>query len=65
MPGAPRRADLSICDRSAMSTLSLPVVEDQAFYRKFETDLRSDAVITTLQINIGLRCNLAWAARRR
>ncbi len=44
-----------------MSTLSLPVVDDQAFYRKFETDLRSDAAITTLQINIGLRCNLACA----
>jgi len=44
-----------------MSTLSLPVVDEQAFYRHFETDLRSDAVITTLQINIGLRCNLACA----
>jgi len=42
-----------------MSTLSLPVVDEQAFYRQFETDLRSDATITTLQINIGLRCNLA------
>lgn len=42
-----------------MTSLSLPVVEEQAFYRRFETDLRSDATITTLQINIGLRCNLA------
>ncbi|MEM8738130.1 MAG: arsenosugar biosynthesis radical SAM (seleno)protein ArsS [Planctomycetota bacterium] len=42
-----------------MSTLSLPVVEEQAFARRFETDLRSAPAITTLQINIGLRCNLA------
>ena len=42
-----------------MVSLSLPVVEEQAFYRKFETDLRSAPAITTLQINIGLRCNLA------
>ncbi|MEM7624318.1 MAG: arsenosugar biosynthesis radical SAM (seleno)protein ArsS [Planctomycetota bacterium] len=42
-----------------MTSLSLPVVEEQAFHRHFETDLRSDPVITTLQINIGLRCNLA------
>lgn len=42
-----------------MSSLSLPVVDEEAFYRHFETDLRSDATITTLQINIGLRCNLA------
>ena len=44
-----------------MTALSLPVVEEQAFFRRFETDLRADAVITTLQINIGLRCNLACA----
>lgn len=42
-----------------MSTLSLPVVDERAFHRHFEADLRSDPVITTLQINIGLRCNLA------
>ena len=42
-----------------MSSLSLPVVEEQAFHRHFETDLRSAPTITTLQINIGLRCNLA------
>ncbi|MEM9420631.1 MAG: arsenosugar biosynthesis radical SAM (seleno)protein ArsS [Planctomycetota bacterium] len=42
-----------------MTSLSLPVVEEQAFHRHFETDLRAAAKITTLQINIGLRCNLA------
>ncbi|MEM1107953.1 MAG: arsenosugar biosynthesis radical SAM (seleno)protein ArsS [Planctomycetota bacterium] len=44
-----------------MTSLSLPVMESQAFYRQFETELRADKVITTLQINIGLRCNLACA----
>ena len=42
-----------------MTTLSLPIAETDAFYRHFETDLRSAATIKTLQINIGLRCNLA------
>ncbi|MEE9403712.1 MAG: arsenosugar biosynthesis radical SAM (seleno)protein ArsS [Algisphaera sp.] len=42
-----------------MNTLPLPVVDEKAFFRHFETDLRSEAVVTTLQINIGLRCNLA------
>ena len=42
-----------------MTTLSLPIAEADAFYRRFDTELRSAPTITTLQINIGLRCNLA------
>ena len=42
-----------------MTTLSLPIAETDAFFRHFETDLRAAPVISTLQMNIGLRCNLA------
>lgn len=42
-----------------MTTIALPIAESDAFYRRFEQELRSAPAITTLQINIGLRCNLA------
>lgn len=42
-----------------MTTIALPIAESAAFCKRFETDLRAAPKITTLQINIGLRCNLA------
>lgn len=41
------------------AVLPLPVVEAQAFHRRFEHELRSAPTISKLQMNIGLRCNLA------
>lgn len=41
------------------SSLALPVLTEQAFHRRFETDLTAAAQIRTLQINVGLVCNLA------
>lgn len=42
-----------------MTTITLPIAEADAFYRRFDTELHSATTISTLQINIGLRCNLA------
>ena len=39
--------------------LELPILEGTRFRARFETDLRSAARITTLQINLGYICNLA------
>ncbi len=42
-----------------MTQVSLPIAEADAFHRRFAHELRAAPRITTLQINIGLRCNLA------
>jgi radical SAM/Cys-rich protein len=42
-----------------MTSITLPVVNDERFRMRFETDLRSATRITTLQVNIGYVCNLA------
>ncbi len=42
-----------------MTTLSLPVANNQQFRLHFETELRAADTISTLQINIGYVCNLA------
>jgi radical SAM/Cys-rich protein len=42
-----------------MTTIALPIADTDAFDRHFKTELRSAPTISTLQINIGLRCNLA------
>ena len=39
--------------------LQLPVLETEAFHRRFEEDLRAADTLTTLQVNIGYVCNLA------
>ncbi len=42
-----------------MTALELPILPEQAFHRRFEHELHAAPVISTLQINIGLLCNLA------
>ncbi len=42
-----------------MTTLALPIAPSESFDRRFHEPLRSAGRITTLQINIGLQCNLA------
>lgn len=42
-----------------MTSIALPIAESAAFYKRYAHELRSAATISTLQINIGLRCNLA------
>ncbi|MEM9752454.1 MAG: arsenosugar biosynthesis radical SAM (seleno)protein ArsS [Planctomycetota bacterium] len=42
-----------------MTTLALPIAEADAFHQRVGPELRAAETITTLQINLGLRCNLA------
>lgn len=44
---------------SKKPTMQLPVLETQAFYRRFEQELRAADTLVTLQVNIGYVCNLA------
>ncbi|MEM9295799.1 MAG: arsenosugar biosynthesis radical SAM (seleno)protein ArsS [Planctomycetota bacterium] len=41
------------------AALPLPVLEREGFHTRFEHALRAAPVITTLQVNLGLLCNLA------
>ncbi|MEM8875610.1 MAG: arsenosugar biosynthesis radical SAM (seleno)protein ArsS [Planctomycetota bacterium] len=42
-----------------MTTFTLPIAEADAFHRRVGPELRAADAIRSLQINIGLRCNLA------